>query len=293
MQLLLNERERFGVFLFWSVLLHIGLVALVLIAIRTFPPVVRQGEPLFVELPKPDERPAPAGRPSPAPKALPSPPVKSPAPSVQAPRPSVSKALPQAPPSESRALAKAEPAPNAEPAPAPKEEPALEPSAETPAPEHSPLLPGDKRYALIPKSELAPKVPGEGEGGLGGRGGEGLGGPDGEPVPLDTPDPRYADYFEILRKKIRAKWVIPEDVWQEGRARNSLVIMTLAKDGRLAVVALRYASGAPGFDQAGMTAIKLAAPFPPVPDSISKGRLPISVGFSLIIISDVRRMLLQ
>jgi TonB family protein len=72
-----------------------------------------------------------------------------------------------------------------------------------------------------------------------------------------------------------------------------MVIMTIAKDGRLAGVALRYASGAPGFDQAAMTAIKLAAPFPPVPDSLSKGRLPISVGFSLIIISDVRRMLLQ
>src|SRR3990172_9369353 len=257
MRVFLSERERFGVFLFWSVVLHIGLVALVLLAIQTFPPVMKQGEPLFVELPKPDERSAPAGRPSPAPKAVTPPQVKSPAPSVQAPRPPVPRALPQAPPSESRALAKAEPAP------APKEEPLLKPSAEPPAPEHSPLLSGDKRYALIPKPELAPKLPGEGEGGLGGRGGEGLGGPDGEPVPLDTPDPRYADYFEILRKKIRAKWVIPEDVWQEGRARNSLVIMTLAKDGRLAVVALRYASGAPGFDQAGMNAIKLAAPFPP------------------------------
>ena len=292
MRLLLSERERYGVFFFWSVLLHIGLVALVLLAIQTFPPVMKQGEPLFVEFPKPDERSAPAGRPSPTPKVVTPPQVKSPAPSVQAPKPSVPRALPQTPPAEPRVLAKAEPVPKAEPAP--KEEPSPpKPSTEAPAPENSPLLAGDKRYALVPKPDLAPPLPGEGEGGLGGRGGEGLGGPDGEPVPLDTPDPRYADYFEILRKKIRAKWLIPTDVWQEGRARNSMVIMTLAKDGRLAGIALRYASGAPGFDQAALTAIKLAAPFPPVPDSLSKGRLPISVGFALIIISDVRGMLLQ
>ena len=291
MRIVLNEKERFGVFIWWSVLFHIGLVALIIFAAKTFPPVVKQGEPLIVELSRPDERPAPAGRPGVAPKAAPSPQPKAPTPpALKAPAP--------------RALARATPSPEPGPsakapaAPAPKEEAATpSPEASTPreSPQQSPLSAGDQRYALIPKLDVPPKLPGDGEagGGMGGRGGEGLGGRDGEPVPLDTPDPRYVDYFEILRKKIREKWVIPNDVWTAGRPRNSMVLMIIAKDGRLSGVSLQYASGASGFDEAAITAIKLAAPFPPIPDSISRGRLPITAGFALIIVSDVRRMLLE
>lgn len=295
MRIVLNEKERFGFFISWSVLFHIGLVALIIFAAKSFPPVVKQGEPLFVELPQPDERPAPAGRPGAASKAAPSPQPKAPA------RPAV---RPQAPQALARATPPPEPGPSAKapaapaPAPAPKEEAAPsspEASTSQQSPQQLPLTAGDNRYALIPKLDVPPKLPGDGEagGGLGGRGGEGLGGRDGEPVPLDTPDPRYTDYFEILRKKIREKWVIPQDVWTAGRPRNSMVLMTIAKDGRLSGVNLQYASGAPGFDEAAVTAIKLAAPFPPIPDTISKGRLPITAGFALIIISDVRRMLLE
>jgi len=31
----------------------------------------------------------------------------------------------------------------------------------------------------------------------------------GNPIPLDTPDPKYQDYFHKVRERIKAKWVYP------------------------------------------------------------------------------------
>jgi TonB family protein len=290
MQVVLSGKERAGVFFLCSILLHIGLFALILLAPRSFTPVQKKGEPIFVELPELDNRPAPAGRPSPPPKSLPTPQVKAPTADV---------------PSSKSMVARSAPAPRATP-PAPRlSEPKApteaesikppSPPADTPAAEPSSLIGSGREYALVPKLDVPPKLPGEVTdrgGGLGGPGGEGSGSPDGEPVPLDTPNPRYSAYFAILREKIREKWVPPYD--NEYRPKHSFVYMTIAKDGRLYRVELRRTSGASAFDQSTVTAIKLAAPFPPIPDSISTGRLPILVHFVVdMTISDIRRFLLH
>src|SRR3972149_4978614 len=79
-----------------SLLAHLGLVALVLLVGYFVPPViVKKGEPIFVELPKPEEPaprgnpalpPGPASRPSPPPVPK-SPPAVTPAPQGETARP--------------------------------------------------------------------------------------------------------------------------------------------------------------------------------------------------------------
>src|SRR3990170_2320335 len=94
-----------------SLLAHLGLVALVLLVGYFVPPViVKKGEPIFVELPKPEELaprgnpalpPGPASRPSPPP-APKSPPAVKPAPKVETarPAPKPEPARPAPPPSK-------------------------------------------------------------------------------------------------------------------------------------------------------------------------------------------------
>src|SRR3970282_529267 len=105
-----------------SLLAHLGLVALVLLVGYFVPPViVKKGEPIFVELPKPEE-PAPRGNPAlpPGPSSRPSPP----------PAPKLPPAVKPAPKVET-----ARPAPKPEPAPTPIAKAApVEPEGTKPAP---------------------------------------------------------------------------------------------------------------------------------------------------------------
>ena len=58
-----------------------------------------------------------------------------------------------------------------------------------------------------------------------------------------------------------------------------------AKDGRLAFIELRHSSGTAILDDAALTAVKLAQPFPPVPDDIAKQTLAINGQFRYQIVS--------
>src|SRR4029453_15339737 len=60
----------------------------------------------------------------------------------------------------------------------------------------------------------------------------GRGGVEGEPVPLDTPDPKYQDYFRILRERIQAKWTYPREAGDRGIGGALLIGFHIAKDGR-------------------------------------------------------------
>jgi hypothetical protein len=35
------------------------------------------------------------------------------------------------------------------------------------------------------------------------------GGIEGDPIPLDTPDPKYKDYFKQIRERVKSKWIYP------------------------------------------------------------------------------------
>jgi protein TonB len=129
--------------------------------------------------------------------------------------------------------------------------------------------------------------------GGGGLTGGGRGGVEGEPIPLDTPEPKYQDYFNKIRERIKANWVYPRQAGERGIEGELLIEFHIAKDGRVAYIELRHSSGTAILDDAALTAVKLAQPFPPVPDEIAKQTLAINGQFKYQIVSGLVNQFLR
>ena len=292
-----------------SVLLHV-LVGLLLIMGGNMEQriISKRGESLLVDIApdKPKET-APLGNPSrpvgpdapapprqaaspapptpPAPKVAPIPPTPAAAAPAPAPRP--------APPTPKVADTpkEAPKAPRAEPAPPKSEEPGPPSKVAPPAPVPEPT---QTAKATSPQSSTPPQQLGAptpprvastppessptsgmfrrgGGGGLKG----GRGGIEGEAIPLDTPDPKYQDYFNQIRERIKSKWIYPYEASSRGIGGELSIEFGIAKSGELQFIERRRSSGVELLDDYAMRAVQLASPFPPVPDAISKGGLPI------------------
>ena len=293
-----------------SVLLHVALLALLVWSRPLGTPILaKRGEPLMLDLaPERPEEKAPRGDPSkaltpepPAPKAPepprpkvaqapPAPPAPRVAPPPPRPAPEPPRAAPEPPkPVPPQETAKPEPLPEppkevaraAPPAEAPRPaapakpaEPAP-PSSSAPSAEASrPAPPAAPQTALAPSRAGTPSGMWRG-GGLN----SGRGGVEGEPVPLDTPDPRYADYFRQLRLLIQSKMAYPHDAGRRGLEADVFVEFHITKAGRLEFIQQRRLNGEVVFAEASIIAVQLASPFPPVPDSVAKGTLAITGHF--------------
>jgi periplasmic protein TonB len=289
-----------------SVLFHLLLAATILVGgVWSRPQHAKKGEPLFVDIApdKPEEK-APLGNPSrppspvpareaprppapkapeakvrvaeaprPAPPAAPPAPVAAPAPPAPAPPEQVAKVAPE--PSAPKSPEPA-PAPTPQAAPPPREMPGgpaesvTPPSPPTPP---SPLTARSSGGIDLPAAMLR-RPPSAGGGLQGGRGGV-----EGEPIPLDTPDPKYQDYFRILRERIQSKWTYPREAGDRGIGGALLIEFHIAKDGRLAYLEVRRSSGVEILDEYAVNAVKLAQPFPPVPDNLAKQVLAVNGNF--------------
>jgi periplasmic protein TonB len=292
-----------------SALLHLLLVLAVLFGgLWGTPREAKKGEPIFVDMApdKPEEK-APRGSPSrPVGPEPPPPPVPKGARVAEAPRrappatPVPARPEPPAPvPAPPQQVAKApeppppaprepEPAPPAAPAPTQPAAPAApRESAEAPRPA-SPPSPPASPGPLTAKSSSGIDLPAAMLRRPGGGGGlqDGRGGIEGEPIPLDSPDPKYQDYFKILRERIQSKWTYPREAGDRGIGGSLLIEFHIAKDGRLAYLEVRRSSGLEILDEYAVNAIKLAQPFPPVPDNLAKQVLPINGNFVYQIIDN-------
>ena len=117
--------------------------------------------------------------------------------------------------------------------------------------------------------------------GAGGTGLQGRGGIEGEPIRLDSDDPRYNDYLEQVRRRIQEKWGYPciqAERSCEYKEATLDIEFGILKDGRVQFVDVVHASEYPIYDQYAATAIKLASPFPPVPQSMLNSVKPGSPG---------------
>lgn len=266
--------------------------------------VPKKGDTIIVELSKPEE-PANAGTPSaPSPPAAPPTPrppalAKPSPPAVAKPSPPATPAPRPEPPREARPVASAprvsEPPPRiSEPAP-PTAEPALprtpeagpraadpappataDPAPPSPAPRER-REPGDRQIAAVPPSGGRP-LPSTSDvraalrSGAGGQE-QGRGGIVGDPIPLDSPDPRFQEYFEQIRRRIQSKLVYPclknrQTFECEYKTTSLIVHFGILKNGQLQFVESFRSSEWAIYDDYSMNAIRLAQPFPPVPPAI-------------------------
>ena len=238
-------------------------------------PLGNPSRPVGPNVPAPPREAAPPTPPvPPAPKASPAPAVPRVA---EAP-----KSAPKAPPAAPK---------SAEPAPAPKAAPsAPEPdqgqiakaAPQPPAAQPQPSAPAaDPRVASAPP-QPPPAAAMFRRGGGGGLKG-GRGGIEGDPIALDTPDPKYQDYFRQIRERIQSKWIYPYEASSRGIGGELQIDFGIAKSGELQFIERRRTSGVELLDDYAIRAVQLASPFPPVPDAISKGGLPINGTFKYII----------
>jgi len=313
------QRGRLTVAVLASVLLH-ALLFVVLMEVhpRHAGLGTKRGDALIVELPK-DSEPAAAGAPGvPAPRPA-TPSAATPPPSagkasvkpasraeVSAPPPRptpTAKSAPPPPEPERRVAAAPSPPPASSP-PAAKPPPAADASGKPEARGPESARPSDaaskpdaspERQVASAASEATSSgrafVPDirslRGTGGVHGGGGEGRGGVEGDPVSLDNPDPRYADYLLRVKRQIEEKMTYPcvkDPTTRSCDYKSAQLVLEfgIRKDGELAFVQLRDAATDPVFDDVSANAIKLASPFPPLPDAIRRLHptgLPISAHF--------------
>ncbi len=296
-----------------SVALHLLLVAALLwLGGPSTTLMLKRGEPLFVELPQSDEpaqRGGPAAPPPPAParKVQPTPPA--PRVATAPPQPALAPSRPEPPAPERPSVASAPRAPAVPEAPAPDaqapraaaaapappvQSPVSEPvrPPEAPPREATPASPAP-RVAAVPEpreplidSRSALRRGGPGPGGAGGMG-EGWAGIEGEPIPLDSTDPKYNDYLDRVRRMIKEKWGYPcvKDSMTghcDYKSARLVIVFGILKDGRVPMLEIAQQSGYGVYDDYAANAIRLASPFPPVPASLMATVKPGSTGVRIV-----------
>ncbi len=98
-------------------------------------------------------------------------------------------------------------------------------------------------------------------------------------VDVATSEGSHAPYFAEVRRLIQGKWVYPREEGERGIEGMVVIEFHIAKDGRLTGVVLRRSSGFEILDEYAMNAIRLAEPFPPVPDGLASRVLAINGNF--------------
>lgn len=252
---------------------------------------------------------------APAQPAPPTPPPPAPAPPVASPPAPAAAAPPVAPPAPTPSDRREEPVPPPTPAVRPAPEATAPPRAERRAVEGAPspsAPPGDggagsvrpapgtgpgPQVAALPPGREAPPIDIRAalRAGAGGRG-AGRGGIEGEPIPLDTRDPRFSDYLDRVRRMIKERWGYPcvkNPATRECEYKSAQLVVEfgIAKDGRVPFITLVRSSGWAIYDDYAINAIKLAAPFPPVPDSISPKGIPILATFNYVVDTSLTNLL--
>ena len=105
----------------------------------------------------------------------------------------------------------------------------------------------------------------------------------GERVDLNTSNFRYLAYFTSIRKSFELVWTYPSEAVQRGLQGEVKVEFTILKDGTVARVKVLDGSGHRILDDAVVEAIRLAAPFTPLPNGMNKERLTVVGSFRYVL----------
>ena len=99
-------------------------------------------------------------------------------------------------------------------------------------------------------------------------------------ITLDTTDPRYESYAQIIKQAIMSSWIYPEEA-RKKRIEGTLVsTFSIDSSGNLLTIKNDITSGHSILNEAAQNAIRTAAPFPPFPPSVTVPQLNVKAGFT-------------
>ena len=141
---------------------------------------------------------------------------------------------------------------------------------------------GNGKFAPAPSLSPTGKGTGSGSGtgtklGGGGSGGgnPGPGNPGGRPGIDAIKEPDFGPYMKELQRRIKMNWNPPKG----NESKRVVLLFKIAKDGRLLSCSVFKSSGLPSADQAALDAVKLTAPFKPLPVEYKNSSIDIQFTF--------------
>lgn len=108
-------------------------------------------------------------------------------------------------------------------------------------------------------------------------------GEQGKTLSLNTSELKYQKYLINMKNRIELKWEYPFAASRNGWQGNLQIDFTIKKDGTVTDIRLVKSSNYPVLDDAAITALRLASPFPPFPAGFSVEEINIKGQFSYII----------
>ena len=115
-------------------------------------------------------------------------------------------------------------------------------------------------------------VTGSGSGNLGN---PGPGNPNGAPGIDAIKEPDFGPYMKELQRRIKMNWDPPKG----NESKRVVLLFSIARDGRLLNVSVHRSSGLPAADKAAIDAVKLTAPFRPLPPDFKGDSVDIQFTF--------------
>lgn len=102
---------------------------------------------------------------------------------------------------------------------------------------------------------------------------------------IQSSEPDFGPFMRDLQQRIKHNWFPPK----EEESKNVVLLFTIARDGSLLRVNVLKSSGSAVVDMAALTAVKLAAPFRPLPNGYSKDSVDIQFTFDYNVYGATRR----
>lgn len=99
-------------------------------------------------------------------------------------------------------------------------------------------------------------------------------------IPLDTKESKYSPYFDSIKRKIESMWRYPEGAISQGISGSTMVKFSILRDGSLLNIKLLKSTTHRILDEEVIRAVKTAAPFGSVPETIEGKQLNIVATFS-------------
>ena len=95
---------------------------------------------------------------------------------------------------------------------------------------------------------------------------------------------RYQKYLVNMKNKIQLYWEYPQLAARNGWEGRLQINFTIRKDGSIGDILLVKSSNYPALDDAAVTALKLASPFPPFPETFGIEQINIKGQFEYSIV---------